>query len=253
MKNKHILVSILALLLFLVLAVFATKKLQALSTAKKYLNYLLIEAINQSKTEKMQELIEAGADINIVPGHYYEGKISKTALMRAVEKGDNNLVRWLINHNANLNKETDWDQPHAGKPALSFALEAKNLEAVKLLVESGANVNLYNDLGTEDNLRTVPESLRQRNVPLLTYAIGAKLPMPFIETLLSSKNIAVNQKTFLGTATPLMIASAIGYEQAAKALLDAGADKEILNTRDNKKAIDYARDAGYENIVKWLS
>jgi ankyrin repeat protein len=252
MKNKQILVSILALLLFLVLAVFFTKKLQQLSAAKKYLNHLLIEAINQNQTEKMQELIEAGADINIVPGHRHEGKISKTALMSAVENGNNNLVDWLINHKANLNIETDWEQPHAGKPALSFALEAKNLDAGKLLVDAGANVNLYNDLGTVENLEIIPESLRARNPTLLIYAIGRKLPMPFITMLLSSTRVEVNKPAFLKTITPLMITAAIGYEEAVKALLDAGADKEIINTLDNKKAIDYARDAGYKNIVKLL-
>ena len=214
------------------------------------LNKQLKIALDQEQHEEIMFKINAGADVNTINAH------GLTALMIAAKNGEINLLQWLINrklkhHNVpNLDKETPWDQPHVGEPALSFALKAKNLEAVKLLVEAGAIVNKYNPSGTVEKLDTIPESLRQRNVPLLTYAIGAKLPMPFILLLLSGKNIDVNQKTFLQTATPLMIAAAIGYEDAVKALLDAGADKEIINTLDNIKAIDYARDAGYENIVK---
>lgn len=77
--------------------------------------------------------------------------------------------------------------------------------------------------------------------------------MPFIETLLSTQNVDVNKQSLLYPVTVLMIAAAIGYEDAVKTLLAAGADKELINTLDNKKAIDYARDAGYENIVRLLN
>lgn len=217
------------------------------------LNKKLIIALNEENHDQMMRLINKGADPNTANKH------DLTALMIAAKNGDLNLLDWLlfrglkIRKNLNIDKETPWDQPHAGKPALSFALEAKNLDAVKLLVEAGANVNVYNDLGTTDIYTTIPEGLRQRNNPLLIYAIGRKLPIPFIETLLSSKKVEVNKQSLLYPVTALMIASAIGYEDAVKALLKAGADKEIVNTLDNKKAVDYARDAGYENIVKLLT
>ena len=240
----------ISLLLFAsFIAIEYGKQLEHLNELNKQLRI----ALDHEQHKEIMFKINAGANSNTPNAK------GLTALMIAAKNGQLNLLQWLINrklkhHNVpNLDAETPWDQPHAGKPALSFALEAKNLDAVKLLVEAGANVNLYNDLRTVENLETIPEGLRQRNVPLLTYAIGRKLPMAFINILLSAKNVDVNKKTFLGTATPLMIAAAIGYEQAAKTLLDAGADKEIINTRDNKKAIDYARDAGYEEIVKLLS
>ena len=211
--------------------------------AEKY-NPALIESINTGATETMKELINSGADSNA------RGTSGITALMIAAQKGDIPLMQWLIAHGADVNAETNWDQPHAGKPALSFALESQNLDVVQELITAGADVNKYNDLGSVENLDSIPESLRERNNPLLTYAIGRKLPMPFIQALLDAKNVDVNTKSLLQPITPLMIAAAIGYEDAVAALLHAGADKNLVY--NGKKAIDYARDAGYENIVELL-
>lgn len=239
---------ILLALLIASIAIAYGKRLEQVNELNKQLKI----ALDQERHDEIMFKINAGADANITNAK------GLTALMIAAKNGDLNLLEWLINRKLkhynvpNLDKETPWDQPHAGKPALSFALETQNLEAVKLLVDAGANVNLYNDLGTVKNLETIPEGLRQRNNPLLIYAIGRHLPMPFIETLLGAKNVDVNKQSLLYPVTALMIASAIGYEEAVKALLKAGADKEVINTIDNKKAIDYARDAGYENIVKLL-
>lgn len=215
------------------------------------LSHELVDLLNQEQHEEIMFKINAGADIN-TPNAY-----GLTALMIAAKNGDINLLRWLIegwrSKYVNINKETPWDQPHVGEPALSFALKAKNLEAVKLLVEAGANVNLYTPSRVVEDLETIPDSLITVNPNLLIYAIGRKLPMPFITLLLSSPRVEVNKSArSLQTITPLMIAAAIGYEEAVKALMDTGADKEIINKLDNKKAIDYARDAGYENIVKIL-
>jgi len=251
MCNKQKFMIAIAMLLVLTPTLFLARKQKQLSKAKKYLNHLLIQEIQQNETQKIQELVEAGANVNVVPGSCYEGSFRKTALMVAAQKSDNNLLQWLITHGADVNIETEWDQPHAGKPALSFALEAHNLDGVKILINAGADVNKYNDLGSVENLETIPESLRERNNPLLTYTIGRKLPMSFIHALLNAKNVDVN-KSLLNSITPLMIAAAIGYEEAAEALLKAGADATTINPVDGKQAIDYARDAGHKNIVKLL-
>lgn len=228
------------------LALLAVVGISKHQEKQKKINERLYGALKDSNLAEIKESIKLGADVNATG-------INTTALMEATKAGDVEFMHYLIQHGANINTQTEWDQPHAGKPALSFALETKNLDAVKLLVDAGANVNLYNDLGTTPDLQSIPESLRQRNNPLLIYAIGVKLPMPFIEALLNSKAVDVNKESLLHSVTALMVASAVGYEDAVKALLKAGADKEITNTLDNKKAIDYARDAGYENIVKLLS
>lgn len=228
------------------LALLAVVGISKHQEKQEKLNKHLYSALKDGNLTEIKESIKLGADVNAIG-------INTTALMEAAKAGDIDFMRYLIKQGVELDTETLWDQPHAGKPALSFALEAKNLDAVKLLVDAGANVNLYNDLGTTPDLQSIPESLRQRNNPLLIYAIGVKLPMPFIEALLNSKSVDVNKESLLYPVTALMIASALGYREAVKALLAVGADKEIINTLDNKKAIDYARDAGYETIVKLLS
>lgn len=249
MRKKMIIKKVAYIVFVLLIASIGIVYGKRLEQHKK-LNQDLISMLDQELPEEIISKINAGADINTVNAK------GLTALMIATRNGDLNLLKWLLNSKQHtmldLDIETQWDQPRAGKPALSFALERKNLDAVKLLVDAGANVNLYNDLGTTRDLQTIPESLRQRNNPLLIYAIGAKLPMPFIEALLNSKNLDVNKESLLYPVTALMIASAIGYKEAVKALLNAGADKEITNTLDNKRAINYARDERHTEIVKLL-
>jgi ankyrin repeat protein len=182
----------------------------------------------------------------------FMGDYTETPVTKAAKKNDLKELELLIQQGADLDYETGWDQPHAGQPALSFALRGGHFEAAQMLVNAEADVNKYNDLGSVKDGITIPESLHERNITLLTYVIGRKMPMKFIELLINAKNADVDKKSLCGTITPLMIAAAIGYEQAAKALLKAGADTTIINPNDGKTAIDYARDAGHTSIVKLL-
>ena len=55
-----------------------------------------------------------------------------------------------------------------------------------------------------------------------------------------------------GDWSALMVASYTGYTEAVEVLLKAGADKEAVNSMDNKTASDYALEQGHEEIVKLL-
>jgi hypothetical protein len=53
-------------------------------------------------------------------------------------------------------------------------------------------------------------------------------------------------------STPLIICGYSGLDDFAKMLLKAGADRNIVNEK-GKKAIDYAREFGFEEVIKLLT
>ena len=82
---------------------------------------------------EVQQLIADGANVNAVTG------AGRTPLMSATTYGHINIVRFLIEHGADINiKDT-----HNGWTALMFSTGIKNeeFEIAKLLIENGADVN----------------------------------------------------------------------------------------------------------------
>ena len=82
---------------------------------------------------EVQQLIADGANVNAVTG------AGRTPLMSATAYGHINIVRFLIEHGADINiKDT-----HNGWTALMFSTGIKNeeFEIAKLLIENGADVN----------------------------------------------------------------------------------------------------------------
>ena len=90
---------------------------------------------NGYSLEFIKDLIAKGADVNA-----HEGG-GRTILMDAItEKASNAIINFLISKGANVNERTD-----AGMTALHFACFDNNKEAVKILIESGADVNAISD------------------------------------------------------------------------------------------------------------
>lgn len=94
------------------------------------LAHFLRFAIVSNYTKKdIQRIILAGANLNILQDEY------DTPLMNAVKRAD--ILKLLIDNGANVNL-----QNHFGKTALMYAIQYDNLEAVKILVEHKADINL---------------------------------------------------------------------------------------------------------------
>jgi ankyrin repeat protein len=77
--------------------------------------------------------------------NFYENKENGwTALQWAVVKGNNDMVRYLVKHRADINApaETDMNQT-----PLILAINFNRVATAKLLVELGADVNIKDDFG----------------------------------------------------------------------------------------------------------
>ena len=101
----------------------------------------LFEAARDGDVERVQELIDAGADVNdTTAGH------GMSALAIAIDKADRDLgqvavVELLISHGADLSTR-DW----MGRTLLVYAL-TKGSPVVKALLDAGIEVNAQDDLG----------------------------------------------------------------------------------------------------------
>ena len=174
-------------------------------------NQLLIRATESENLKEIRTLVNAGADANYRTLHpmslYYSP--DQTALIVATKHNDLALMDLLIKKGANVNTETSWDQPHAGEPALTFAVANKSIEAVKKLLNAGANPNRYACRGN---------SQLGRNIPILAFALKIRAPEEIITELIAH-NVDPNLQAIMALTTPLTVAALIGNMQAVESLL----------------------------------
>ncbi len=175
----------------------------------------------------------------------------ETPLMKAAYRADIQQMRKLILVGAEVNDVAYRDQPHGGKPVLRYAIDSGCLEAVCILLEAGANPNDF----TESPLIYDNESCHAnvRNLSLLSHAVNCGAPIAIIKVLLDhGAHIDGTPKVWCDWS-PLMIASYRGNKEAVILLLQSGADSSVVNSMDNKTALDYAKEMNYTEIVHMLS
>jgi cytohesin len=200
----------------------------------------LIDAIEKDDIMRVDQLIADGIDVND-QGSFLD---DCSPLMVASRQGKVEIMKKLILAGANVNAHEGYDQPHVGRTVLYHAILSEKLEAVELLIDSGAKIKDY----VSGNFAP----MHVRCLSLLSVAIGLRVPIEIIE-LLIKRGADVNQIGWVCFLTPLMVAAQVGYTQAVEALLDADADKNIVNDKGgNKMAIDYAKEQGHQEIVGLL-
>jgi len=92
----------------------------------------LIRAAEYQRTEVVTFLLEKGADVDIVGGRY-----ARTALMEAAGAGNTVIIKQLVEKGADINAKD-----HESSTPLFFACMYGHVEAVRLLIELGANPNV---------------------------------------------------------------------------------------------------------------
>jgi ankyrin repeat protein len=73
----------------------------------------LVRAAKRGNLNKVQRVLEGGADVNIHDGY------GRTALMEACREGHVDVVRWLLEHEADCEKES-----FSGTNAIQYAKSA---------------------------------------------------------------------------------------------------------------------------------
>lgn len=174
----------------------------------------------------------------------------KTPLARAAKKADIKEMKELINQGEDVNAVIGQDQPHAGKPILRYAIDSGSLEAVTLLLDNGANLNV----DTESPIITddLSKDANIRNLSLLSHAINSHASVDIIKELIKYGANVDGKPKIVGDWSSVMVAAYRGNKEALIILLEAGADVFAVNKQDDKTALDYAREMNHREIVEIL-
>ena len=167
------------------------------------------------------KLIEAGADPNERQPN------GETPLMMAARNGNLAALKFLLDHRANVNLKEDL----RGTTALMWAAEQMHADAVKLLVERGADVAAATAPDTRNSRLNIAPTVQQRiaqDVAFGTRRPRRPTPGPAEDTADAADDFAafyrLPQVKDGGGLTPLVYAAREGCLECARTLLDAAAN-----------------------------
>jgi hypothetical protein len=148
---------------------------------------------------------------------------SNTSLTGAARQGDISLMKTLISSGANVNNIDSAPLPFMkSMPPLHAAIEAGKVEAVKLLLDSGANPNIRG---------------KNEYTPLFVASVSNQLA---IAKLLIEKGADVNAKSKYNE-TPLILAAQYNHTDIAILLIDSGSNVAVRDYH-GQSALNYAKD-----------
>ena len=155
--------------------------------------------------------------------------ISAEAFRLAAYEGDLSKVKTATESGMDVNSE----DPTQKLTALHMAAYNGHTEIVNYLIQNGATVDCLD---------------REKKTPLIHACTG-----PFSATVTSLIKAGANVNATDGTEgfTPLMMAAGLGQSEIVEILL-ANKAKVSQKDTDEETAIDHARNAGHDDIVKRL-
>lgn len=204
----------------------------------------------------VQLLLERGADVNAEDGFY------GTALIAAATRGHLTTVQILLNDRANIDPSS-----YYGGNALQEATFFGHEEIVQTLLRAGANANT--PAGKMSTALEAAVRWGYKKIVKMLFAAGAVASAKDygsmlvdasakgyeeIVRMLLDRGADVNARA-TNKATALMNASAQGREQTIQILLKAGADanaKRIWRSCDYGTALQAASLNGHEKVVQML-
>lgn len=186
---------------------------QILFAQQDSLNNELFKTVRKYRTRnvydfnKIQQLINKGADVNAEFGENNDPLLFYAVKWRRDHSKDIQLIEFLVENGADINAVNNLNNN-----ALYYSADTRNLYVARYLLEKGIHVNNKNS----DN-RTALHNAAERD--------------GIVEILLKNNadpDIQITGKEFKGW-TALMLAGYKGHMDEFQALLDAGADTDIKN------------------------
>jgi ankyrin repeat protein len=184
----------------------------------------LMWAVSQRHSAVAEELVRGGADIHA------SSKTGFTPLMFAAQQGDVDTARILISAGANPNEV----RPKSGNSytPLIIASAMGHAKVVELLLDKGADPNVIDARGYTSLHLAVRDSdyginlTGKDEIVKIVRALLAHGANPN-HRLKLERNVGTLNEVSLQGATPLLLAAEVNNLEAARALLDAGADPRI--------------------------
>ena len=232
----------------------------------------LLIATLQQDWRTAHRLLDAGAAVDLADKNGF------TPVMAAAMHGDLEMFRLLLARSRDLHPE----KPCAdGQDLLAFALDGGNPELIKAVLERLPPAHEWTastrralsralQAGKKDEIRLLlskhspPPTPEGKNVPFLAYAISTS-NLSLFNTLLgcgADPNTVLPSrcdKDFLAllpnglrsyieddrNVTVLMLAAGLGQVDYLRALINAGANRTRLTTRNKMSALDVAAETGH--------
>lgn len=157
-----------------------------------------------------------------------------TLLIYAIKKRNIESIKSLLNYkNIDVNKR---DNSHLKMTPLAYAVQQDSIEITKILLDSNAKAYLGS------------KGKNKGNTPFLMASYDNRKNALHILELLIKENISINQVDSNGYSA-LIKAAIKGHENIAKWLVDRSIDKNLRDFKE-KKALDYAKENNFTNIIK---
>ncbi|CCE77631.1 MULTISPECIES: ankyrin repeat domain-containing protein [Wolbachia] len=160
----------------------------------------------------------------------------QTPLHYAIQSGNTEVAKYLIDHGANLNVHDNYYQKTNTKyvyykTPLHYAIESGNIEIAKYLIDRGANPNI------QDAYSKTPlySAIYSGNTEIVNYLLD--------------HNADPNSKSYY--TFPLLAAIKLGNAEIVKSLIEHGADLGIKNT-SAQTLLHYAIELKHTEIAKYL-
>lgn len=215
-------------------------------------------AVAEGNLSLVKKLIASNSRLANVEESQFSTYLGTTPLYIAIDRGYNDIVKYLLDHGANPN----FCGSNAYGCPLGYAVKKRNLKVVELLLKKGVSINAYNTEGpilfdvifTQDILlieyflkKGASPSFRTKSGATLGISVlGSQMPhsqMLSILNLLMKYKMDVNLHgtwtqgalsltvpASLDNVSMLQLAVDKGYEDIVKVLVKAGAN---VNSRDS--------------------
>ena len=220
----------------------------------------LIKGIKHDDLDIVREILRNNEDDHI--DFNYKDLDGNTLLILAVKVENENIVKILVDHGANVNETNDNKQT-----PLMYAVILNYINIVKYLLKNGADVNLRdgddhtindyaNIYGVDDKIMAL---LEENNYDQLDYSDNKSM---LIEAIKRGNINAVSNLAFVfgmdldtqdGNTRdiPLILATKLDNEIIVRILIDAGANVDIKDDNGNT-ALMISSSKGNENITRIL-
>jgi ankyrin repeat protein len=221
----------------------------------------LFMAAKNGNAAMIDLLIKSGAEPNSADEH------GTTPLMFAAASGNAGAVRTLIDHGAAVNAR---EGAH-GQTALMFAAALGRVDAIKVLTASGADPSITSKAV---KLAKIPSSFDDQSKPeppkedhkaqadALAASLGFKSAQYRPDKVVLSDKKPQNDDQMrpprergagqMGGMTALLFAARDGHQEAARALLEAGANVNQISPADKTSPIVMAVANGHLDLAKFL-
>ncbi len=197
-------------------------------------NRALMEAVDKGRLEDVRKILAEGGNVNALAdypsGEHSEGLV--TPLMLASRAGHEEIVRLLLEKGADPNIFGSI-VPADGVTALMWAAEEGHLAVARLLADNGANIDACDSEGA---------------TPLNIAAAWGRVTLV---KLLLERGAPIDSKDRYCTP-PIFRAAANGHADVLELLFNSGADPNSAEYATGWPALMFAAEAGQAQAVKLL-